>query len=143
MGLLPKAAIVVVVLGIIGAVGGSGSNSDKTETVAESSAVETAAETEALAENVVEDSSAEEATANVPKEYISALKSSETYSSMMHMSKQAIYDQLVSEYGGQFTPEAAQYAIDNIQADWNANALASAETYSSTMHMSKRLFMIS
>lgn len=77
MGLLPKAAIVVVVLGIIGAVGGSGSNSDKTETVAESSAVETAAETEALAENVVEDSSAEEATANVPKEYISALKSSE------------------------------------------------------------------
>ena len=36
MGLLPKAAIVVVVLGIIGAVGGSGSNSDKTETVAES-----------------------------------------------------------------------------------------------------------
>lgn len=30
------------------------------------------------------------------------------------MSKQDIYDQLVSEYGGQFTPEEAQYAIDNL-----------------------------
>ena len=54
------------------------------------------------------------------------------------MSKQGIYDQLVSEYGGQFSPEAAQYAIDNVKADWNANALASAENYSDTMHMSKQ-----
>ncbi|MBP1951738.1 hypothetical protein J2Z27_000773 [Jeotgalicoccus aerolatus] len=29
------------------------------------------------------------------------------------MSKAGIYDQLVSEYGEQFTPEEAQYAIDN------------------------------
>ncbi|MGC6756651.1 Ltp family lipoprotein, partial [Escherichia coli] len=55
-----------------------------------------------------------------------------------HMSKQGIYDQLVSEYGGQFQPDAAQYAIDNIQADWNANALAQAESYSDSMHLSKQ-----
>lgn len=56
---------------------------------------------------------------------------------MMHMSKAGIYNQLTSEYGEKFSPEAAQYAIDNINADWNANALAKAEDYSNTMHMSK------
>ena len=54
----------------------------------------------------------------------------------MHMSKAAIYDQLVSEYGEQFSEEAAQYAIDNLVADWNANALATAESYQETMSMS-------
>ena len=32
--------------------------------------------------------------------------------------------------------EAAQYAIDNLEADYNANALAKAKTYSDSMHMS-------
>ena len=32
------------------------------------------------------------------------------------MSKAGIYDQLTSEYGEKFTAEAAQYAIDNLQA---------------------------
>ncbi len=30
------------------------------------------------------------------------------------MSKAAIYDQLVSQYGEQFTPEEAQYAVDHL-----------------------------
>lgn len=55
---------------------------------------------------------------------------------MMYMSKQGIYDQLVSEYGGQFTPEAAQYAIDNVDANWNENALEKARSYQETMSMS-------
>ena len=55
---------------------------------------------------------------------------------MMHMSKQGIYDQLTSEYGEKFSPEPAQYAIDNLEADWNANALAKAKTYQNTMSMS-------
>ena len=56
----------------------------------------------------------------------------------MHMSKQAIYDQLTSEYGGQFPADAAQYAIDNLAADYKQNALKSAETYQSMMSMSKQ-----
>ena len=32
----------------------------------------------------------------------------------MSMSHAAIYDQLVSEYGEQFTSEEAQYAIDHL-----------------------------
>ena len=55
---------------------------------------------------------------------------------MMHMSKQGIYDQLTSEYGEQFSPEAAQYAVDNMQADWNANALEKAKSYQEQMSMS-------
>ena len=54
----------------------------------------------------------------------------------MHLSKQGLYDQLVSEYGGKFSAEAAQYAIDNVKADWNANALAQAKTYQNDMNLS-------
>lgn len=74
---------------------------------------------------------------NVPTEYKSALKKAISYSDNMHMSKEAIYDQLTSEYGEKFTEEAANYAMENIEADWNANALAKAQNYSDTMYMSK------
>ena len=47
----------------------------------------------------------------------------------MHMSKAGIYDHLTSEYGERFTADEAQYAIDNIEADWNANALETAKSY--------------
>ena len=52
------------------------------------------------------------------------------------MSPSAIYDQLVSEYGEQFTAEEAQYAVDNVKADWEENALKKAETYQKMMSMS-------
>ncbi|GAA1354157.1 hypothetical protein GCM10009595_18920 [Falsarthrobacter nasiphocae] len=65
-----------------------------------------------------------------------ALNKANQYASVMHMSKQGVYDQLVSEYGEKFTPEAAQYAIDNMKADWNANALAKAKVYQKQMSMS-------
>lgn len=75
-------------------------------------------------------------TESVPAEYKSALAQAASYANMMHLSKQGVYDQLVSEYGGKFKPEAAQYAIDNVKADWNANALAQAKTYQNDMHLS-------
>ena len=52
------------------------------------------------------------------------------------MSKQGIFDQLTSEYGGQFTEDEAQYAIDNVDADWKENALESAKVYQEEMAMS-------
>ena len=70
-------------------------------------------------------------------EYQNALKKAESYSKMMHMSKKAIYNQLTSEYGEKFPADAAQYAIDNLDADYKANALAKAKTYQQTMNMSK------
>jgi hypothetical protein len=71
-------------------------------------------------------------------EYKAALKKAESYSETLHMSKKGIYDQLISEYGEGFPKDAAQYAVDNMKADWNANALAKAESYSETMYMSKK-----
>ena len=73
---------------------------------------------------------------DVPKEYRTALKSAESYSKVMHMSKAGIYDQLTSEYGDKYSPEAAQYAVDNVKADWKANALESAKNYQDLMNMS-------
>ena len=52
------------------------------------------------------------------------------------LATQSIYDQLTSEYGEQFSAEAAQYAIDNVVADWNANALEKAKSYEEMMNMS-------
>jgi hypothetical protein len=72
----------------------------------------------------------------VPAEYKSALNKATSYANTMHMSKLGVYDQLVSEYGEKFSTEAAQYAVDNVNADWNANALAKAKTYQDTMNMS-------
>ena len=43
-----------------------------------------------------------------------ALESAKNYLETMSMSNHAIYDQLVSEAGEQFTSEEAQYAIDNL-----------------------------
>lgn len=73
---------------------------------------------------------------DVSTEYESALSRAMHYSDMMYMSKAAIYDQLTSEYGERFSPEAAQYAIDNMTADWNYNALQKAKNYQNTMNMS-------
>lgn len=72
----------------------------------------------------------------VSQEYKNALKKAEGYSSM-DMSKAAIYDQLTSEYGENFPEDAAQYAVDNLEADFNANALNKAKTYYTDMGMSK------
>ena len=84
-------------------------------------------------------SSKTEATAKQPDvsaEYKSALNQAGTYAKTAHMSKQGVYDQLVSEYGGKFTAPAAQYAIDNVKADWNANALAKAKDYQKQQSLS-------
>lgn len=72
----------------------------------------------------------------VPAEYRSALNQAKTYANSMDLSKQGVYDQLVSEYGGQFSAEAAQYAVDNVVADWNGNALSQAMTYQNDMNLS-------
>ena len=83
---------------------------------------------ETIAENKVED--------NIPKEYKSALKKAKIYSDTSYMSKAALYRQLTSEFGEKFTSEAAQYAIDNVEADWKENALKKAKLYQETMAMS-------
>ncbi len=106
---------------------------DADEALAKKQADEAKAKQEAEAKAKQE---AEDKAKNVPAEYKSALNKATSYSNTMHMSKRGVYDQLVSEYGEKFSAAAAQYAIDNVKADWNANALAKAKTYQDTMNMS-------
>lgn len=117
---------------------GSVTNADKstapasTAPVAETKPSETPAQTESIPEKTPEVPVEE----SVPTEYKNALKKAKSYSDTMHMSKAGIYDQLTSEYGEQFSAEAAQYAVDNVDADWKANALKKAQSYQDTMSMS-------
>lgn len=73
---------------------------------------------------------------SVPPEYKSALRQADNYANVMHMSKAGLLKQLTSEYGDKFSQEAAQYAVDNVKADWNANVLAKAKSYQENMAMS-------
>lgn len=72
----------------------------------------------------------------VSREFKSALTKAELYANTMYMSKKGVYNQLVSEHGEGFPEDAAQYAIDNVQADWKENALNKATTYANEMAMS-------
>ena len=54
----------------------------------------------------------------------------------MHMSKAGIYDQLTSSAGDQYPDGAAQYAVDNLEANYKENALESAKNYTDIMGMS-------
>ena len=118
--------VVVIVIAVIGGIGGSSKDTDNNQPPDTNQS-----------QSVDNDNDAKDAEeTKIPSEYKSALKKAESYSELMHMSKAAIYEQLVSEYGEQFTEEAAQYAMDNLEADWNANALAKAKTYRDTMDMS-------
>ena len=76
------------------------------------------------------------AEADVPVEFKNALKKADSYANRQHMSEAGLYNQLTSEYGEKFSPEAAQYAIDNVQTDYNRNALEKAKTYQERMAMS-------
>lgn len=115
---------VFILLAIIGGAAG-GNKSTSSSTNSNSSAA-----------NKTEPAKTETKQPDVPAEYKSALNQAGSYANTMHMSKQGVYDQLVSEYGGKFTAPAAQYAIDNVKADWNANALAKAKDYQKTMSLS-------
>lgn len=78
----------------------------------------------------------EEKEEKIPKEYQSALKKADIYVTTMYMSKASLYTQLVSEHGENFSEEAAQYAVDNVKADWKENALQKAIIYQDDLAMS-------
>lgn len=132
--------ILTVILGLfvfsifMGAVGGSKPSSTTTS----SKPVEnTTNETEQAQTTQTETAKTEvKDEPSVPPEHRSALKKATSYAKTMHMSKKGVYDQLVADFGEKFSPESAQYAVDNVIADWNANALAKAKTYQDTMSMS-------
>ena len=94
--------IAIAIFVIIGAIGSAG-NDDTTTTDNGTTGTEQEVSQE---QNTEKDVPVEKVEEDVPTEYKSALKQAKIYSKTMHMSKAGIYDQLTSEYGGQFTEEA-------------------------------------
>lgn len=73
---------------------------------------------------------------DVPREYENALASAQNYVDIMPFSEKGLYQQLTSEAGDQYPEEAAQYAIENVEVDYNEEALEAAENYQDTFPMS-------
>lgn len=63
---------------------------------------------------------------NATREQKNALNKAKDYLEYTAFSKSSLYEQLIFE---QFPADAAQFAIDNIQVDWNAQALEKAKDY--------------
>jgi F0F1-type ATP synthase membrane subunit b/b' len=108
------ALVIVFVIALIGSLSGGdekevADDADNASAPAEDkNAVEEENKETDVADEEAADTAPETAKEEVPREYKAALKKAETYAKTMHMSKAAIYDQLVSEYGEGFPAEAAQ-----------------------------------
>lgn len=83
------------------------------------------------AEKEAAEKEAEADKANREKE--KALKSAENYIKIMAFSAEGLRGQL--EFEG-FTTEQIDYALDNLDVDWNEEAVQSATSYSNTLSMS-------
>lgn len=70
----------------------------------------------------------------LPVEYAKALSSAKKYLKVSSFSKNKLKNQLLYE---KFSEEAANYAVDNITADWHENAIKSAEKYLKLSDFSK------
>ena len=77
-----------------------------------------------------------ETKASTNSECSAALGKAKSYNSLFHMSKKRMYRQLTSEFD-KFSNDAAQYAIDHLEADYKYNALFNAKNYRKLFNMSK------
>ncbi|MDD3240664.1 MAG: Ltp family lipoprotein [Lachnospira sp.] len=118
---------VIIIIAIIGSVGGVQSEKKDPSSISTSTSTSVGSEISTEINSTA---------SSVPIEYKTALNKAKQYSDTMHMSKQGLYNQLTSEYGEKYTPEAAQYAVDNLDVNWSENALKKAQTYQTEMSMS-------
>lgn len=70
----------------------------------------------------------------VSQEFQNAVGSAQSYSDVTSMSKEGIIKQL--EQFDQYPEDAAKYAVEHIDVDWNENALKTAKNYQETLNMS-------
>ena len=122
---------------ILAALGGSDTENPSGDDVNDDSEIQSTQPEASEADSLDSEEPTVDESQSVPQEYKNALAKAEVYSDTMYMSKLGIYKQLVSEYGENFPAEAAQYAIDNLEADYKENALKKARVYYLDMSMSK------
>lgn len=58
-----------------------------------------------------------------------ALEQAQSYLEFSGFSEAGLFDQLTSEYGGQFSKADAKWAIARLDVDWNQEAVEAAESY--------------
>lgn len=126
--------IALVAMFIIGAISGGEDGESletteaETEEVVEKTEPEEAEEIEEVVEEELEE--AEEERADIPREHRNALSSAENYiRTGMGFSETGLAKQLEFE---SFPQDAINYALENIDADYNEQALLSAENYDAT-----------
>lgn len=131
--------IVIVVIGINGAMNG---NSD------DKSSNNTSTSSQKTTESKTKTSTAKKETPKVltgEDKALDGLKGNDlaqtkqaiSYIKTAHLSKQGLYDQLTSEYGSKMTPEEANAAIARIDpvVNWNNVAVVSAQSYRDTTNL--------
>lgn len=72
---------------------------------------------------------------NAPVEYKLAFKQARQFSRSGNMSKTELIELLMSENGGEFSKEEAQYAVDKLDIDWKKHALKSAQGYKDVLKL--------
>lgn len=138
-----KKKYIVIAVACIGLAGIFGNSNDSTQPKQETIKVETAsAVSEKPAKTAKPITAQQRALKNedkdAPADGVNALKKGILYVESMHMSKAGVYDQLVSEHGEKFSPEAARWAVDHMSdIDWNKAALEKAKSYQKNMNMSR------
>ena len=100
------------------------------ESIAESTVVEEETETTETTETTIEEVTQEE---SVPREYRNALSKAESYLGWAGMSEQGLREQLEFE---EYPSDAIDYALANVDVDYNEQALAKAESYDDWASMS-------
>ena len=128
---------------------GTGDGSDAEKSAADNTVSATSATVTVEAANVEESAQVPDAAvvsapvadtkkndSDVPLEYKNALRSAKNYLRFSGFSERGLYDQLTSEYAEQYSPEAAQYALDNVDADYFEEAEQAAKNYQDFMPMS-------
>src|SRR5699024_5038184 len=111
---------IIIVLAVIGAITGGGDSDSNETTTTESSSNESSEEN-----SNSESSESEES--DLPREYKNALKKAESYlGSDFHFSETGLRDQLEYE---EFPQDAIDYAMENVEADYNEQAVKAAKSY--------------
>ena len=100
------------------------------ESVVESTVVEEETETTETTETTIKEVTQEE---SVPREYRNALSKAESYLGWAGMSEQGLREQLEFE---EYPSDAIDYALANVDVDYNEQALAKAESYDDWASMS-------
>ncbi|WP_029458353.1 Ltp family lipoprotein [Dietzia alimentaria] len=133
VGLIVLGIFLLVVI-LVTAINGSGDNEDSDSTSTITSQTAPAPDGDAEPAPEAEPEQAEQET-DVPREFKNALRSADRYLSVSSFSQQGLVDQLQFE---DYSPEAAQYAAENVDADWNEQAAKKAEEYMAMSPMSRQ-----